>query len=77
MVASHIPVQAPAGTAAAVIAALWQAPGVSETPCVAAPCDAIVRAGTRDIGEPAKLVTSRARAPGGGTQTMSCPVAHR
>jgi integrase len=47
VVASHIPVQAQAGTAAVVIAALRQAPGVSETPCVATPCDAIVRAGTR------------------------------
>ena len=66
MVASHIPVQAQAGTAAVLIAALRQAPGVSETPCVAAPCDAIVRAGRGNIGEPVTLVTSRARASGGG-----------
>ena len=60
MVASHIPVQAQVGTAAVVT------PGVSETPCMAAPCDAIVRAGRGNIGEPVTLVTSRARASGGG-----------
>ncbi len=61
MIASHILIQAEAGTAAVVTAALREVPGVSETASVAGPCDVIARAGTRDIDELARLVTSHAR----------------
>ena len=77
MIASHILVQAEAGPAAIATAALREVRGVWETASVAGPCDVIVRAGTRDTGELARLVTSRARAPGGGTRAGSCPVVHR
>jgi hypothetical protein len=44
---------------------------------VAGPCDVIIWAGTRDTGQLARLVTSRARAPGGGTRAGGCPVVYR
>jgi len=76
VIAAHILIQAEAGMAAVVIAALREVPGVSETASVAGPCDVIARAGMRDIDKLARLVTSRARVPG-MTPAMSCPVVHR
>jgi len=77
VIASHIPVQARAGPAAVVTAAVREVPGVWETASVAGPCDVIIWAGTRDTGQLARLVTSRGRAPGGGTRAGGCPVVDR
>jgi len=77
VIASHIPNQARAGPAAVVTAAVREVPGAAETACVAGPCDVIIWAGTRDTGQLARLVTSRARAPGGGTRAGGCPVVDR
>jgi Lrp/AsnC ligand binding domain len=77
VIASHIPVQAQAGPAPIVTAAVQEVPGVRETASVAGPCDVIIWAGTRDTGQLARLVTSRARAPGGGTRAGGCPVVYR
>ena len=77
MIASHIPIQAQAGPAAMVTAALRKVPGVWETASVAGPCPVIIWAGTRDTSQLARLMTSPARAPGGGTRTGSSPVVYR
>ena len=77
MIASHSPVPAQAGPAAIVTAAVREVPGGWETASVAGPCDVIIWAGTRDTGQLARLVTSRARAPGGGTRAGGCPVVYR
>jgi len=77
VIASHIPVQAQAGPAAVVTAAVREVPGVWETASAAGPGDVIIWAGTRDTGQLARLVTSRARAPGGGTRAGGCPVVYR
>ena len=77
MIASHIPIQAQAGPAAIVAAAVQEVPGVWETESMAGPCDVIIWARTRDPGQLARLVTSRARAPGGGTRAGGCPVVYR
>jgi hypothetical protein len=77
VIASHIPVPAQADPAAIVTAAVREVPGVWETASVAGPCDVIIWAGTRDTGQLARLVTSRARAPGGGTRAGGCPVVYR
>jgi hypothetical protein len=58
VIASHIPVQAQAGPAAVLTAAVREVPGVWETASVAGPCDVIFWAGTRDTGQLARLVTS-------------------
>jgi hypothetical protein len=77
VIASHIPVQARAGPAAVVTAAVREVPGVWETASAAGPGDVIIWAGTRATGQLAGLVTSRARAPGGGTRAGGCPVVSR
>jgi hypothetical protein len=77
VIASHLPVQAQAGPAAVVTAAVREVPGVRETASVAGPCDVILWAGTRGTGQLARLVTSRARVPGGGTRAGGCPVVDR
>ena len=77
MIASHIPIQAQAGPAAVVTAAVREVPGVWETASVAGPCEVIIWAGTRDTGQLARLVTSRARAPGGRTRAGGCPVVYQ
>ncbi len=77
MIASHIPIQAQAGPAAIVTAAVREVRGVWEAASVAGPCDVIIWAGTRDAGQLARLVTSGARAPGGGTRAGGCPVVYR
>jgi len=76
VIASHIPVQAQAGPAA-IVTAVREVPGVWETASAAGPDDVIIWAGTRDAGQLARLVTSRARAPGGGTRAGGCPVVYR
>ena len=65
------------GPAAIVAAAVREVPGVWETESVPGPCDVIIWAGTRDPGQLARLVISRARAPGGGTRAGGCPVVYR
>jgi DNA-binding Lrp family transcriptional regulator len=77
VIAAFILIQAQAGQAAIVAAALRDAPGVLETAGLAGPCDVIARAQAQDIDELARLVASRVQAPGGVRQTMTCPVAHR
>ena len=77
MIASHIAVQAQAVPAAVVTSAVREVPGVWETASVAGPCDVIIWAGMRDTGQLARLVTSRARASGGGTRAGGCPVVYR
>jgi hypothetical protein len=77
VIASHIPVRAQAGPAAVVTAAVREVPGVWKTASAAGSCDVISWAGTRDTGPLARLVTSRARAPGGGTRAGGCPVVYR
>jgi len=77
VIASQIPIQAQAGPAAIVTAADREVPSVWETASAAGPCDVIIWAGTRDAGQLARLVTSRARAPGGGTRAGGCPVVYR
>jgi DNA-binding Lrp family transcriptional regulator len=76
MIAAYILIQAGAGKAAIVAAALRDLPGVSETASVAGPYDVIARAEARDIDELARLVASRVQALDGVRRTMSCPVVH-
>ena len=76
MIAAHILIQAVAGKAAAVAAALGGLPGVLAAASVAGPYDVIARAQARDIDELATLAASRVQALGGVTPTMSCPVMH-
>ena len=75
MIASHILIQAEAGPVAVVTAARQEVPGVPGTASVVGRCDFI--AGTRDAGELARPVISRARASGAGTRTMSRPAVHQ
>jgi hypothetical protein len=71
VIALHILIQAGAGPAAIVTAALGEVPGAAETASVAGPCDVIAPAGTRDTAE-------RARASGGVMRTAGRrPVARR
>jgi hypothetical protein len=77
VIAAHIMIQAQAGPAAIVTAAVREVPGVWETASVAGQCDVIIWAGTRDTGQLARMVTSGARAPGGGTRAGGCPVVYR
>ena len=66
VIAWHILIQAEAGPAAVVTAALRDRLGASEAASVSG-CRAVTaRAGTRDAGELARPVTSRARAPAPG-----------
>ena len=76
MIAAYILIQAEAGKAAIVAAALRDLPGVSEAASLAGPYDVIARAQARDIDELGKLVTSRVQALDGVKRTMSCPVIH-
>jgi hypothetical protein len=77
VIASHILIQAEVRPAAVVTAARQEVPGVSHAASVVGRCDTIVRARTRDTGELARPVTSRARSVGAGTWTMSRPVVQR
>jgi DNA-binding Lrp family transcriptional regulator len=76
VIAAYILIQTEVGKAAIVAAALREVPGVSETASLAGPHDVIARAGARDIDELAMLVTSRVRALGAVTRTMTCLVVH-
>lgn len=76
MIAAYILIQADAGQAFIVAAALRDVPGVSETAALAGPCDVIARVQARDIDELAALVASRVQALDGVRRTMICPVVH-
>ena len=73
---AYILIQAEAGQAAIVAAALRGVPGVSEAASLAGPYDVIARAQAPDIDQLARLVTSRVQALNGVRQTMTCPVVH-
>ena len=76
MIAAYILIQAEAGKAAIVAAALRDVPGVSETATIAGPYDIIARAEARDIDELSKLVVGQVRALDGVTRTLSCTIVH-
>ena len=76
VIAAYILIQAEAGKAAMVTAALRDVPGVSEMASLAGPCDVIARAQARDIGELAGVVAARVPGAGGVTPAMSCPAVH-
>ena len=76
MIAAYILIQAHAGKAAIVAAALRDVPGVVETAALAGPYDVIARAQAPGIDELARLVTSRVQALDGVRQTITCPVVH-
>ena len=65
MIASYILVQDEAGLAA-IATACREVPGVPGTASAAGSRDVTARAGTRDTGELARLVTSPARPPAAG-----------
>jgi DNA-binding Lrp family transcriptional regulator len=74
VIAAYILIQAPAGKAAIVAAALRDVPGVLETAGLAGPCDVMARAQAQDIDELARLAASWVQALDGVRQTMTCPV---
>ena len=76
MIAAYILIQAEAGQAASVTAALRDLPGVSETACLTGPYDVIARVQAHDIHQLATLVASQVQVLGGVTRTMTCPVVH-
>lgn len=76
MIAAYILIQAEAGKAAMVAAALRDLPGVSETASLAGPYDVIALAQAPDIDELGKLVATRVRALDGVTRTLTCTVVH-
>jgi DNA-binding Lrp family transcriptional regulator len=76
VIAAYILIQAEAGQAAVVAAALRDVPGVSDAAALAGPCDVIARAQAPGTGQLARLVTSRVQALDGVRQTMTCPVVH-
>jgi DNA-binding Lrp family transcriptional regulator len=76
VIAAYILIQAEAGRAVMVAAALRDLPGVSETATVAGPYDVIARAQAPDIDELGKLVATRVRALDGVTRTLTCTVVH-
>ena len=76
MIAAYILIQAEAGKAAMVAAALRDLPGVSQTASVAGPYDVIARAQAPDLDELGKLVATRVRALDGVTRTLTCTVVH-
>jgi len=76
VIAAYVLIQAEAGKAAMVAAALRDLPGVSETASVAGPYDVIARAQAPDIDELGWLVATRVRALDGVTRTLTCTVVH-
>ena len=76
VIAAYILIEADAGQAATVAAALRDLPGVLETASLAGPYDVIARAQAPGIDELARLVTSRVQAIDGVSQTITCPVVH-
>jgi DNA-binding Lrp family transcriptional regulator len=76
VIAAYILIQAEAGKAAMVAAALRDLPGVSQTASVAGPYDVIARAQAPDIDELGRLVATRVRALDGVTRTLTCTVVH-
>lgn len=76
VIAAYILIQAEAGQAAIVAAALRGVPGVSEAASLAWPYDVIVRGQAPDIDQLARLVTSRVQVLDGVRQMMTCLVVH-
>jgi DNA-binding Lrp family transcriptional regulator len=76
VIAAYILIQAEAGRAGLVAAALRDLPGVVEAACAAGPYDVVARAQARDIDELAGLVASQVQALDGVRRTLSCPVVH-
>jgi DNA-binding Lrp family transcriptional regulator len=76
VIAAYILIQAEAGKAAMVAAALRDLPGVSQAAGVAGPYDVIARAQAPDIDELGRLVATRVRALDGVTRTLTCTVVH-
>ena len=76
MIAAYVLIQAEAGKAAVVAAALRDLPGVSQAASVAGPYDVIARAQAPDIDELGRLVATRVRALDGVTRTLTCTVVH-
>ena len=76
MITAYILIQAEAGKAGIVAAAVREVAGVSEAASVAGPSDVIARAGALDLDVLAKLVPARVQSLDGVTRTMSCPVVH-
>jgi hypothetical protein len=74
--AAYFLIQAEAGKAAIVAAALRDVRGAWETASLAGPYDVIARTGGRDIDELARLVTLPGSSLDGVPRTMSCPVVH-
>jgi DNA-binding IclR family transcriptional regulator len=77
VIAAYMLIQAKAGQAATVAAALRDVPGVVAAASVAGPSGVIARAQAQNIGELGRLVVSGVQAPGGVRPAMSCPVVHR
>lgn len=76
VIAAYILIQAEAGQAAIVAAALRGVPGVSEAASLAGPYDVIARGQAPDIDQLARLVTSRVQVLDGVRQMMTCLVVH-
>src|SRR5262245_44062844 len=76
MIAAYILIQADAGQAFTVAAALRDLPGISETASLAGPYDVIARAQAHDVDEMATLVTSQVQAIDGVMRTMICTLVH-
>jgi len=76
VIAAYILIQADAGQAFIVAAALQALAGVTEAVSLAGPCDVIARAQARDIDELAILVASQVQALDGVWRTMICTVVH-
>jgi len=76
VIASHILIQAEAGPAAIVTAALGELPGAAETASVAGPGDVIAPAGTRDTAERARPGRPAPRVSGGVTRPSAAARSH-
>jgi DNA-binding Lrp family transcriptional regulator len=74
MIAAYVLIQTEVGTAAAVVAALRDLPGVSAAASLAGPYDVIVRTEARNIDELGRLVVSRIQGFAGVARTTTCPI---
>ena len=77
MIVEDVLIQANAGQAVTVAAALPGVPSAGEAAGAAGPDDVIARARAHDTGELGRLVVAGVQAPGGLPPAMSCPVVHR
>lgn len=76
VIAAYILIQAEAGQAAIVAAALRGVPGVSEAASLGGPYDVIARGQAPDNDQLARPVTSRVQVLDGVRQMMTCLVVH-